>query len=109
MRWSPPPSTRPNEHVIALLDFPPGTSVHQVVDSFLGAWRALLIAADFQAGCALVAVTVAADTVEVRGRAAQAFGTWRTALARACAGPGWTRGWPTRPRRCCSRPARARW
>jgi len=57
--------------------------VRQVVESFLGAWRVLLTAADFHAGCALVAVTVAADTDEVRERAAQAFGTWRTALAAA--------------------------
>lgn len=71
------------QNVIALLDFPPGTTVRQVVESFLGAWRVLLTAADFHAGCALVAVTVAADTDEVRERAAQAFGTWRTALAAA--------------------------
>jgi TetR/AcrR family transcriptional regulator, lmrAB and yxaGH operons repressor len=71
------------QNVVALLDFPPGTTVRQVVESFLGAWRVLLTAADFHAGCALVAVTVAADTDEVRERAAQAFGTWRTALAAA--------------------------
>ena len=71
------------QHVVGLLDFPPGTTVRQVVESFLGAWRLLLTAADFHAGCALVAVTVAAETDEVRERAAQAFGTWRTALANA--------------------------
>jgi AcrR family transcriptional regulator len=69
--------------VVGLLDFPDGTTVRQVVDSFLDAWRRLLTAADFRAGCALVAVTVAAETDDVRERAAQAFGTWRTALARA--------------------------
>ncbi len=71
------------QHVIGLLDFPPGTTVRQVVESFLGAWRMLLTADDFHAGCALVAVTVAAETDDVRERAAQAFGTWRTALAGA--------------------------
>ena len=71
------------QKVVALLDFPPGTTVRHVVESFLGAWRVLLTAADFHAGCALVAVTVAADTDEVRERAAQAFVTWRTALAAA--------------------------
>ena len=71
------------QNVVALLDFPPGTTVRQVVQSFLGAWRVLLTAADFHAGCALVAVTVAADTDEVRERAAQAFGTWRTSLTAA--------------------------
>jgi TetR/AcrR family transcriptional regulator, lmrAB and yxaGH operons repressor len=71
------------QHVVGLLDFPRGTTVRQVVESFLGAWRLLLTAADFHAGCALVAVTVAAETDEVRERAAKAFGTWRTALAEA--------------------------
>ena len=70
-------------HVIGLLDFPAGTTVRQVVESFLGAWRLLLTAADFHAGCALVAVTVAAEADDVRERAAQAFGTWRTALVDA--------------------------
>ena len=71
------------QHVVGLLDFPPGTTVQQVAESFLGAWRMLLTAADFHAGCALVAVTVAAETDELRERAAQAFGAWRTALADA--------------------------
>jgi len=71
------------QHVVGLLDFPPGTAVRQVVESFLGAWRLLLAAGDFHVGCALVAVTVAAETDDVRDRVAQAFGTWRTALAKA--------------------------
>ncbi len=71
------------QYVVGLLDFPPGTTVRQVIESFLGAWRMLLTAADFHAGCALVAVTVAAETDGVRERAAQGFGTWRTALANA--------------------------
>jgi TetR/AcrR family transcriptional regulator, lmrAB and yxaGH operons repressor len=75
-------------HVIELLDFPPGTSVRQVVESFLGAWRLLLTAGDFHAGCALVAVTVAAETDDVRERAAHAFGAWRTALAAALQNAG---------------------
>src|SRR5664280_1830019 len=49
------------QHALALLDAHPGASAVEVAESFLAAWRALLTAADFQVGCALVAVTVAAD------------------------------------------------
>jgi AcrR family transcriptional regulator len=70
-------------HAVALLDLPPDTTPSQVAESFLGAWRALLIATDFQVGCALVAVAVAADTEALRDRAAAAFRTWRGALAAA--------------------------
>ncbi len=71
------------EHVVGLLSFPAGTTVDEVVDSFLTAWRALLTVADFHVGCALVAVSVAADSDAVRERAAQAFRTWRSGLTRA--------------------------
>src|SRR5262245_60037447 len=47
------------QHVVGLLAHPPGTTVRQVVESFLGAWRRLLTTADFHVGCTLVAVTVA--------------------------------------------------
>jgi len=71
------------EHALRLLDQQPGASALQVAESFLGAWRALLTGADFDAGCALVAVTVAADTPHPRERAADAFRAWRHRLARA--------------------------
>ena len=49
----------------------------------IGAWRALLTGADFEAGCALLAVTVAADAPALRDAAAESFRTWRARLARA--------------------------
>jgi TetR/AcrR family transcriptional repressor of lmrAB and yxaGH operons len=70
-------------HALALLDQQPGASALQVAESFLGAWRALLTGADFDVGCALVAVTVAAETPQPRERAAEAFRAWRHRLARA--------------------------
>jgi AcrR family transcriptional regulator len=70
-------------HALHLLDQQPGASARQVAESFLGAWRALLTGADFDAGCALVAVTVAADSPYLRRRAADGFRAWRAGLARA--------------------------
>ena len=70
-------------HAIGLLDQQPGASALEVAESFLGAWRALLTGADFDAGCALVAVTVAAESAPLRERTAQAFRTWHQRLALA--------------------------
>jgi TetR/AcrR family transcriptional repressor of lmrAB and yxaGH operons len=70
-------------HALRLLDQQPGASARQVAESFLGAWRALLTGADFDAGCALVAVTVAADSPHLRQRTADGFRAWRGGLARA--------------------------
>jgi AcrR family transcriptional regulator len=70
-------------HALGLLDRQRGASALQVAEAFLGAWRALLVGADFDAGCALLAVTVAADTPQLRERAAEAFRAWRDGLARA--------------------------
>jgi TetR/AcrR family transcriptional regulator, lmrAB and yxaGH operons repressor len=71
------------QHALNLIDRDMGGSAVQVTQSFLAAWRALLTYAHFDAGCALVAVTVAAETDAVRQRAAEAFRAWRGKLARA--------------------------
>jgi hypothetical protein len=60
-----------------------GASAVEVTESFLAAWRALLTYTDFAAGCALVAVTVAAETDGLRLRAAEAFRAWQEKLASA--------------------------
>jgi TetR/AcrR family transcriptional repressor of lmrAB and yxaGH operons len=70
-------------HALGLLDQQRGAPALQVAEAFLAAWRALLTGADFDAGCALVAVTVAADTPQPRERAADAFRAWRQRLAQA--------------------------
>jgi AcrR family transcriptional regulator len=71
------------QHALGLLDQQAGASAVEVAESFLGAWRALLTYSDFDAGCALVAVTVAAETDAMRERAASAFRAWQAKLARA--------------------------
>jgi TetR/AcrR family transcriptional regulator, lmrAB and yxaGH operons repressor len=70
-------------HALHLIDQDMGTSAIEVTESFLAAWRALLTYADFAAGCALVAVTVAAETDGLRMRAAEAFRAWQLKLASA--------------------------
>ena len=71
------------QHALNLIDQDMGAPAVQVTQSFLAAWRALLTYAHFDAGCALVAVTVAAESDVLRQRAAEAFRAWRDKLARA--------------------------
>lgn len=70
-------------HALRLIDQDMGASAIEVTQSFLAAWRALLTYTDFAAGCALVAVTVAAETDGLRLRAAEAFRAWQEKLASA--------------------------
>jgi len=70
-------------HAVNLIDQEIGASAVDVTESFLAAWRALLAYTDFAAGCALVAVTVAAETEGLRLRAAEAFRAWQEKLAGA--------------------------
>jgi TetR/AcrR family transcriptional regulator, lmrAB and yxaGH operons repressor len=71
------------QHALGLLEQQPGASAVEVAQSFFGAWRALLTYSDFDAGCALVAVTVAAETDTMRERTAAAFRAWQDKLAGA--------------------------
>jgi TetR/AcrR family transcriptional regulator, lmrAB and yxaGH operons repressor len=76
------------QHALNLIDQDMGESAVDVTKSFLAAWRALLTYAHFDAGCALVAVTVAAETDELRQRTGEAFRAWRDKLSRALAAGG---------------------
>lgn len=66
---------------IELLDGLDGQTPQQVVEFFLGMWRLLLTKAHFTAGCAVVAVTVAATSDELLDHTAEVFRRWRDKLA----------------------------
>jgi AcrR family transcriptional regulator len=51
-----------------------------ITERFLEMWRLLLIRSDYRSGCAVVAVTVAAESPEVLGKAGAVFGSWRQRL-----------------------------
>ncbi|HKD88807.1 MAG TPA: TetR/AcrR family transcriptional regulator [Streptosporangiaceae bacterium] len=76
------------QHALSRIDQEMGASAVEVTRSFLTAWRALLTYGHFDAGCALVAVTVAADTDALRQRTGEAFRAWRDKLASALAAGG---------------------
>jgi TetR/AcrR family transcriptional repressor of lmrAB and yxaGH operons len=58
-----------------------GQSAAIVVERFLSMWRALLERSEFKAGCAVVAVTVAANDDDLRDHAGAIFRTWTELLA----------------------------
>jgi AcrR family transcriptional regulator len=58
-----------------------GKSASDVARIFIGLWRTVLTKSNFGAGCAVVAVTVAAETPELLASAAEAFRGWRSLLA----------------------------
>jgi TetR/AcrR family transcriptional repressor of lmrAB and yxaGH operons len=66
---------------IELLDRKAGAPAEDVAGWFLHIWREVLIRSNFDAGCAVLAVTVAADSPELRDHAAAIFRTWRQRLA----------------------------
>ncbi|THD43169.1 MAG: TetR/AcrR family transcriptional regulator [Bradyrhizobium sp.] len=57
-----------------------GKPAREVAEGFLALWRSVLARSDFGAGCAIVAVTVAAESPELRARAAAILRAWRERL-----------------------------
>ena len=69
------------ERAIAVLDTMTGSNPTAVVDRFIAMWRTVLDRSDFAAGCSVLAVTVSAETPELRERAGEIFKAWRGRLA----------------------------
>ena len=66
---------------IELLDRKAGAPADEVAAWFLHIWREVLVRSNFDAGCAVLAVTVATDSPQLREHAADIFRTWRRRLA----------------------------
>src|SRR5947208_7799203 len=66
---------------IDLLARKAGASASDVAAWFLHIWREVLVRSNLEAGCAVLAVTVAADSPALRDHAARVFRTWRQRLA----------------------------
>jgi AcrR family transcriptional regulator len=66
---------------IQLLESKAGATALEITEFFLNLWRELLSRSNFQVGCAVLAVTVAADSPVLLSEAAAAFRAWRKRLA----------------------------
>jgi AcrR family transcriptional regulator len=73
---------RAGESALAVMEGTAGRPATEVVDTFLGLWRALLERAGFRIGCAVLAVTVATDDPALLDGATAVFRAWRAQLAR---------------------------
>jgi len=69
------------QRAFAHLDSFKGRPAVEVAAGFIGGWRALLEHASLRAGCALMAVTVAAEAQPLRAKAGEIFREWRARLA----------------------------
>jgi len=58
-----------------------GAPAEVVVERFLAIWRTVLTRSDCASGCAVLAVTVAADSAELLSHATVVFRSWRDGLA----------------------------
>ena len=66
---------------IELLDRKAGAPAEEVATWFVHIWREVLIRGKFEAGCAVLAVAVAAESPELLDQTARVFRTWRRRLA----------------------------
>jgi TetR/AcrR family transcriptional repressor of lmrAB and yxaGH operons len=69
------------DRALDLLDQWAGASPEQLTENFLQMWRIILTRAQFTAGCAVLAVTVATDSPELLDKTATVFRAWRGRLA----------------------------
>ncbi len=80
--------TLTTQFVLDRFDTGRSRSATTVAKAFFDNWRALLVNTEFRAGCAVVAAVVDGESAELAERAADAFGAWRTRLARMLADGG---------------------
>lgn len=66
---------------IAMITAWRGEPADVIAARFLAAWRLLLTATDFRAGCAVLAVTTATESSDLLSDTANVFRTWRQELA----------------------------
>jgi len=69
------------KQALDVLDRLSGRPARDVAEAFLSLWRSVLARSEFSAGCAVVAVTVAAESEALRTRASEILKGWRERLA----------------------------
>src|SRR5260221_4702541 len=69
-----------SQRTLQLIETMRGESARAITEFFLNLWRKLLVYSQFQAGCSVLAVTIAADSEELRLKAASIFDAWQKKL-----------------------------
>ena len=68
-------------YALGILERKAGAGAIEVAQHFLGMWRDVLVQSKFEAGCAVVAVTVATESPDLLDHTARVFRAWRARLA----------------------------
>ncbi len=69
-----------SQRTLARIETRRGESARAITEYFLDFWRKLLVYSQFRAGCSVLAVTIAADSDELRQKAADIFDEWQRKL-----------------------------
>ena len=69
------------ERAIEFINRKSGAGAVEITEYFLHIWRVILTRSNFQAGCAVLATTIATDSPGLLGHAAAVFRAWRNRLA----------------------------
>src|SRR5258708_24240739 len=69
-----------SQRTLQLIETKRGESARGITEFFLDLWRKLLVHSQFQAGCSVLAVTIAADSDELHQKAATIFDEWQKKL-----------------------------
>src|SRR5260221_1236017 len=69
-----------SQRTLQLIETKRGESARAITEFFLNLWRKLLVHSQFRAGCSVLAVTIAADTDDLREKAATIFDEWQQKL-----------------------------
>src|SRR5437773_860117 len=69
-----------SQRTLHLIETQRGASARAITEFFLDLWRKLLVHSQFQAGCSVLAVTIAADSEELRLKVASIFDAWQKKL-----------------------------
>ena len=77
-----------SRRALAALESFKGQSADKVAGAFCSIWASVLTRSRLEAGCAVVAVTLASDSPELRRRAGEIFKGWREFLSRMLAEGG---------------------
>ena len=68
------------QRTLQLLETKRGESAVAITEFFLELWRKLLVHSQFRAGCSVLAVTIAADSEDLRQKTASIFEAWQKKL-----------------------------
>jgi TetR/AcrR family transcriptional repressor of lmrAB and yxaGH operons len=81
-----------SRRALTVLEALKGQPADRVAESFTSIWATLLTRSHLEAGCAVVAVTLASESAVLRERAGEIFRAWRELLSRMLTEGGVPRG-----------------